>query len=231
MIHRSKWDTEYVIVPNSLVNNPNLDWRDIGLLVYLLSKPEKWSVSAAQLTKEKKAGRDQVWKILNVLVEEGYAVREKKQNGKMDYWIFDKPNTGNPCLESPNTENPNTENPSLGKSDTIKYRDNNKVKNNINIGDKSPTITEVIDLYHKMLPGLPEVAKVTKTRKGLFRQRIREDLKTIVEWENYFDWVSQSEFLMGRSEPTNGRPPFRADFEWLIRPTNFTKITESKYHG
>ena len=90
---------------------------------------------------------------------------------------------------------------------------------------------EIVDLYHQCLPELSRVEKLTKTREGYIRQRWQEDLTDLSHWRNYFDFVRQSEFLMGRSKPTNGKPPFRADLEWITRPNNYAKIAEEKYHG
>jgi len=95
--------------------------------------------------------------------------------------------------------------------------------------DKVP-YQKIIDLYHKKLPDLPKVAKLTPKRKGQIRQRFKEDMHELFQWENYFDYVSQSDFLMGRVPPRDGRAPFRADIEWLTNSTNFTKIAENKYH-
>lgn len=92
-------------------------------------------------------------------------------------------------------------------------------------------IKKIIDLYHQLLPTLPKVAKLTKTREGYIKQRFIEDLPTLEHWENFFHFVSQSDFLMGRSQGGNGRRPFRADLEWLTKPANFAKISEDKYHG
>lgn len=93
-----------------------------------------------------------------------------------------------------------------------------------------PPFDKIIDLYHKELPELPKVAKLTTKRKGYIRQRWIEDLTTLEKWGNYFFFVSKSDFLMGRTNGTGDRPPFRADIEWLTNPTNFTKIAEDKYH-
>jgi hypothetical protein len=35
---------------------------------------------------------------------------------------------------------------------------------------------------------------------------------------------------MGRAPPQQGKPPFRADLEWLTKAANFAKIAEGKYH-
>lgn len=92
-------------------------------------------------------------------------------------------------------------------------------------------VQKVVELYHEKLKALPRVEKLTKAREGYIKQRWREDLTDLDDWAAYFDHVSRSAFLMGREQPTNGRPPFRADLEWLTRPANFAKVYEGKYHG
>ena len=89
---------------------------------------------------------------------------------------------------------------------------------------------DIVDLYHDKLPELPACAKLTDTRKGYIRQRWQEDLPDIDAWGRYFDIVRKSDFLMGKLPGVNGKPPFRADLEWLTRPTNIVKVIEGKYH-
>lgn len=89
---------------------------------------------------------------------------------------------------------------------------------------------EIVGLYHEKLPMLPKVEKLTKARIGYIRQRWAEDLPTLEAWGNFFDDVSGSLFLTGRAPARDGKPPFRADLEWLTRPGNFAKIAEGKYH-
>ena len=48
-------------------------------------------------------------------------------------------------------------------------------------------------------------------------------------WEKYFKRVHASDFLCERLPPKRDRIPFKADFEWIVRPTNFAKIIEGKY--
>jgi hypothetical protein len=92
-------------------------------------------------------------------------------------------------------------------------------------------VQKIIDLYHEiLLPELPAVEKVTKTREGYIRQRWLQDLQELDHWRNYFQDVRRSNFLMGRVDGRDGKPPFRADLEWLTRPGNFTKVAEGKYH-
>ncbi len=90
-------------------------------------------------------------------------------------------------------------------------------------------IQKIIDLYHEKLPELPKVKKRTKTRDGYIKQRWREDLPKLDNWDNFFTHVRQSKFLMGKTQGSNGKPPFIADLEWLTKPANFAKIAEGKY--
>lgn len=91
--------------------------------------------------------------------------------------------------------------------------------------------SEIVNLYHEKLPELSRVQKLTNTRKGNIRQRWLQDLKTLDAWANYFDYIRDSDFLMGRVAGRDGKPPFRADLEWLTKDGNFTKVAEDKYHA
>lgn len=90
---------------------------------------------------------------------------------------------------------------------------------------------QIVDLYHETLPMLPKVEKLTDARKGYLSARWHQDLTTLDEWRNFFDFVGRSTFLTGRAEANGGKRPFRADLEWITRPGNFAKIAEEKYHG
>jgi len=90
---------------------------------------------------------------------------------------------------------------------------------------------KIIDLYHEILPTLPRFEKLTDARRGNIRQRWIQDLPDLKNWENYFDYINQSAFLMGKVEPRDNRPPFTADLAWLIKPSNYSKVLEEKYHG
>ena len=107
-----------------------------------------------------------------------------------------------------------------------------KQKSNEGLKVKSDSVPykKIIELYHQHLPALPAVIKLTQKRKAQIRQRFKEDLDNLKKWENYFIFVGQSDFLMGRVDPTNGRHLFRADIDWLVSTAHFTNIAEGKYH-
>jgi hypothetical protein len=89
---------------------------------------------------------------------------------------------------------------------------------------------KIVDLYHETLPMLPRVVALTPNRKAQIRGRYAtgavEDLE---DWKTFFRLVAGSAFLTGRSQPSNGRKPFRADLAWLTKEENFMKILEEKY--
>ena len=96
----------------------------------------------------------------------------------------------------------------------------------------------IIDIYHQTLPELPKVISWNKTREAHLKQRWRElftefECKSTEEgldWfrNDFFQFIKNSKFLTGRTQ-SKDRRPFLADLEWVIKPTNFTKIIERKY--
>ena len=101
---------------------------------------------------------------------------------------------------------------------------------------------KVIALYHQHLPTLRRVEVWNETRKGYLRQRWREvaeelskekqvQVSDILTWfTDFFVHIGTSKFLTGRVNSKDGRP-FIADLEWILKPSNFAKIVEGKYHG
>ena len=100
----------------------------------------------------------------------------------------------------------------------------------------------VIDLYHQHLPTLRRVEVWNDARKGYLRQRWRDIAlelsaeKQVTEevmfdyWARLFGYVGESKFLMGKVNDKSGQV-FTADLEWILKPSNFAKIVEGKYHG
>lgn len=90
----------------------------------------------------------------------------------------------------------------------------------------------VVDLYHRLLcPPMQRCLILSDKRKAHLRQRWRDALPNLSEWEAYFQHIAKSDFLMGRSTPAPGRKPFVADLDWIIKSENFVKIAERKYHA
>jgi len=122
---------------------------------------------------------------------------------------------------------------------------NNQVNTNIcppDGGLPSCDHEKVIELYHTHLPTLRRVEVWNDTRKGYLRQRWREVAEElskekqvlsadVLGWfADFFQHVGTSKFLTGKVNSRDGRA-FLADLEWILKPSNFAKIIEGKYHG
>lgn len=92
--------------------------------------------------------------------------------------------------------------------------------------------SEIIALYHEILPMCPEVRIWNKIRQTHLRQRWKEspERQNLKFWCQLFEHVKKSQFLIGQKAGHDGKPPFLTDLEWIIKPNNFAKIIEGKYH-
>lgn len=100
----------------------------------------------------------------------------------------------------------------------------------------------VVERYHQHLPTLRRVEVWNAARQGYLRQRWREVAADLAKtdtvtsdvmlnwWADFFQHIGKSKFLTGKVNSRDGRA-FVADLEWIIKPTNFAKIIEGKYHG
>ena len=95
---------------------------------------------------------------------------------------------------------------------------------------------KLVELYHRHCPTLPRVKVLTERRQQFTRQRWREVLdgrgpEEALSWfGKFFERVNRSGFLTG--QVANGqRRAFVADFEWLMRQSNFVKVHEGRYDG
>jgi uncharacterized protein YdaU (DUF1376 family) len=124
---------------------------------------------------------------------------------------------------------------------------NNHKNTNICPPDGGPALPDcnhqgVIDLYHQQLPTLRRVEVWNAARQGYLRQRWREvaaelgkekpiSASAVLDWFNdFFAHIQKSKFLIGKVNSKDGRA-FTADLEWILKPSNFAKIVEGKYHG
>lgn len=89
-------------------------------------------------------------------------------------------------------------------------------------------VQKIVDLYNeKLTPPLVRCIKMTPGRRQKIQARWSEH-PGMDNFENFFEYVLASPFLMGKT--VNGsRGPFKADLEWLMKAENFAKVLEGKY--
>jgi hypothetical protein len=83
-------------------------------------------------------------------------------------------------------------------------------------------IQEIMGLFNTTCTSLPQIKSVEGTRLKHLQSRWRQkpDLEF---WSQFFVTVEVSNFLTGRLKD------WTASFDWIIKPTNFTKILEGNY--
>jgi uncharacterized protein YdaU (DUF1376 family) len=97
-------------------------------------------------------------------------------------------------------------------------------------GDACPH-ADIIALYHELLPANPRIKSWTGIRQANLRTRWREDTKrqSLDYWRRLFIHIAGSAFLTGQATGKDSRP-FFASLDWIVKPENFAKIIEHRYH-
>lgn len=111
----SRKDSPYFLMARASAQDTSLSLAAVGLLTYLLSKPDNWQIRVTQLRREWKLGRDKMYALIKELRTLGYITGHSKQqvNGTWQwepYYVHETPYTENqdtvtqqrPCAD--NTE-------------------------------------------------------------------------------------------------------------------------------
>lgn len=87
----------------------------------------------------------------------------------------------------------------------------------------------IASAFRESLSVLPQPRDITEKRKRMIRTIVKRGGRYADAdfFPKFFEYVSKSDFLMGRSkDPWHG-----CCFDWLLKPENFQKIIEGNYHG
>ena len=94
MIIRAKRVRNFTILGNEIFSS-NLSLPAIGLLAFILSKPDHWDVLPAVLWKmfqgKEGGGKQKIYNIINELIDGGWVKRIKHGDGRVEYRVFDHP--------------------------------------------------------------------------------------------------------------------------------------------
>ena len=106
---RKKYKNEYTILPNAILKDQRLSYRDIGLLAWMLSKPQDWKFSyEGMLAERSKDGKSALQTGVKNLQAAGYLRIEKQRHkGRLAeriWYVYDAPYTENPYMEKPYKE-------------------------------------------------------------------------------------------------------------------------------
>lgn len=98
IIRTNKRESEkpFVMIERGIFEDTELSWRAKGLLGYLLSRPDDWSVCVADLINRSTDGRDSCYAALKELGDAGYIAKSARPKlagrfGGFEYVVFEKP--------------------------------------------------------------------------------------------------------------------------------------------
>jgi len=141
----------FVVINKAIAMDKELNMRDRGMMLTLMSFPPEWKFSIAGLEKIVPDGKDAISSSLNRLEEKRYLVRvqERDDRGKFaDTKIYINPNpkenpmTENPVTVKPLSDGPETENPLQINNKEIKTKGINNKKSII---QSASSFTETVD--------------------------------------------------------------------------------------
>lgn len=182
IIRAPRAQSNFYILDKNISEDSRLSWAARGMLIFLLGKPDNWSVSIAHLVSEtqgsrKASGRDAVYALINELVEAGYIYRGRirGEDGRFSHghmMVRETPEYDGCCPhpENPDTGFPDEANPTL-------------------ISTESLTTTE-----EEQVPASPNPEKPKRTKQELTFTEYRQQLQTqgekfLSENDPLFDWT------------------------------------------
>lgn len=97
----------------------------------------------------------------------------------------------------------------------------------LQIPDRIP-YQKIVDAFNEICTSLTKVKELTEGRKSAIKGRYKDLDYSMEKVKEYFTQVQASDFLTGKVE-REGKRPFKATFDWVIKPANYVKIIEGNY--
>ena len=199
---RVKKEGNYFAVSNVPFNDKKLSWEARGMMGYLLSKPDDWTVRVGNLINAGDAGLHKVRRILKELETSGYLqrIRLRSDDGKY-YWESTVRET--PTIVQFSTDGSSTDGSSTdGKPADLTSTDvpNTDVPNTESVStDKSlNTFSLFLESWQKKFPKKTQPRNGDTKLKKSFITRIKDkDFKD--NWEQALHNASRSPFLQDKA--------------------------------
>ena len=96
-------------------------------------------------------------------------------------------------------------------------------ENTLSASQAECPFAKIRELYHKICISFPAIRAIDGNRRKAVSARWRA-YKSLDTFEELFSIAEASSFLKGRNDRN-----WSADFDWMMKPTNFAKILEHKY--
>ena len=170
-------ENPYVQINKTCLNDPRLSLKAMGLLCFMLSKPDNWVFRRNEMLKHFRDGKDSLASGLKELARLGYVkiVRERGPDGRTTQWntlVFESPQLAN-TLDyeiSPEPDFPDLVNPPLLKND-LTNTDPLQGGRSISLSSSSPPSEDRTTTKHKKVNrSLPCKFKKLKEKKVISPQ-------------------------------------------------------------
>lgn len=140
-IIRRETTRNFTIIKNEIVNNKALTMEAMGLLTFMLSKPNGWEFRQDHLCNHFNVGRDRMRSVMKTLSDAGYVRREKENDPVTGYIKTTTIVSDDPVFDreadKPEVGEPKSENPSVGEPTPIVITDCSKTDLSKTVGNKT----------------------------------------------------------------------------------------------
>lgn len=202
MIIRTARRDRYVVISKVPLEDTRLSWRARGLLSYLLSKPDNWTVMIAHLVNEAPDGRSSVMAALRELEANGYLWRTKRrvagQFDGVDSEVYEEPQPDLTEVRFSDCGFSDCGFTDDGKSDANEYIHSMK-KERLNNESSAPAASvEVMHLCQllsdRMVQNGCKKPTITKAWTSEMDRLLRLDGRTYEEVEWMIEWCQSDNF-------------------------------------
>jgi len=92
-------------------------------------------------------------------------------------------------------------------------------------------VEQIIETYKTEAPRLAQPRIIADVTKANISARWRQDerFRTLDFWKELFAYCNGHDFLSGQVDGRDGKKPFRADLQWIVKAANFAKIINGNY--
>lgn len=112
--------------------------------------------------------------------------------------------------------------PEHSKCNASKVKERKVKESKVKESKVKESAKKIADIYNDVCVNLPKIQKLTNQRINTINARIKE--YSLAEIGNVIQKTADSNFLNGDNQRA-----WKADFDWIMAPTNFIKILEDRY--
>ena len=210
-------ENPYVMIDRRPVDNSALSFKAKGILTYLLSRPDGWEVSVADLIKHGKEGEGAVRSGLKELKLAGHMKYTKsRKQGRITGWLIEVFEVQQPDRGFQDVENPDVEN----RGQVLSTLSSTERSNN---GDKSPD-TSNLSIENQIFVGAKELTLPDQTdaRRWDIAQLIGMGEKSAAI-ELAYAFMQARDILIPESKIKGQRKAVREMIEMGVQPEHITE--------